>query len=188
MTWKEEANLFDFVKTENYRVVPPYNFTYTTRVKERWIGKPLSACLAEEFPHYPTGFFEEASRDGRLRLNGLVPSSPHARLRGCDVVTHLVHRHEPPVSSAPLRLVASNALFLAIDKPSSVPVHPGGRFRRTTVLGILAREGALLEEEEGARHELAWELHPVHRLDRLTSGLLLLARSPAAADALRRSH
>jgi hypothetical protein len=211
ITWKEEKEIFDFVVTESHRIVPPYNFTYTTRVKERWIGRSLDECMAAEFPHYPDPmrFFADAACDGRLLVNGAPPSSTAYVLRGADVVEHRVHRHEPAVTSAPLRLVASTDALLAIDKPSSVPVHPGGRFRRNSVLGILAREGAAAEgaaaadgaaidNTAGAADNIAtaappllcrrrfWDLHTVHRLDRLTSGLLLLARTPAAAEALRR--
>jgi len=57
-----------------------------------------------------------------------------------------------------------------VDKPASIPVHPCGRYRHNSVLFILAHE-----------HGLAG-LYNVHRLDRLTSGLLLFARSPQIAQ------
>ena len=64
---------------------------------------------------------------------------------------------------------AVNPLFAA-DKPASIPVHPAGRYRRNTVVGILAREHGL------------FGLHTLHRLDKVTSGLLLLGRNPKAAS------
>ena len=79
--------------------------------------------------------------------------------------------------------------LVVINKPGSVPVHAagrcvrggwgklpacgghpsGGRYRHNTCLGILGREHGL------------WDLHPVHRLDRLTSGVLVIAKTKAAA-------
>ncbi|KAF5183988.1 Pseudouridine synthase, partial [Thalictrum thalictroides] len=52
-------------------------------------------------------------------------------------------------------------------------VHPCGQYRKNTVVGILQAE-----------HGLA-PLFPVHRLDRLVSGLLILARTAAKADLFR---
>lgn len=54
---------------------------------------------------------------------------------------------------------------LVVDKPASIPVHPCGRFRHNTVIFILGKERGISE------------LHTVHRLDRLTSGVLLFART-----------
>uniref|UniRef100_A0A182VU03 Pseudouridylate synthase RPUSD2 n=1 Tax=Anopheles minimus TaxID=112268 RepID=A0A182VU03_9DIPT len=56
-----------------------------------------------------------------------------------------------------------------LDKPCSLPVHPCGRYRHNTVVFILAKEYNLKN------------LRTIHRLDRLTSGLLLFGRSPKKA-------
>lgn len=58
-------------------------------------------------------------------------------------------------------------------KPASIPVHPCGQYRKNTVVGILQAEDGLAP------------LFPIHRLDRLVSGLLILARSAAKADRFR---
>ncbi|KAL5576860.1 hypothetical protein UlMin_018559, partial [Ulmus minor] len=62
---------------------------------------------------------------------------------------------------------------LTICKPPSVPVHPCGQYCKNTVVGILQAE-----------YDLA-PLFPVHRLDRLVSGLLILARNASKADMFR---
>lgn len=81
-----------------------------------------------------------------------------------------MHRHEPPVTAEPIRLLAENEDVVVIDKPSSIPVHPCGRFRHNTVIFILGKE-----------HHLK-ELHPLHRLDRLTSGVLMFAKTAAFSE------
>lgn len=55
--------------------------------------------------------------------------------------------------------------MLVVNKPASIALHPSGRFRHNTVLFILAHERHLAH------------VHTVHRLDRLTSGLLLIAKT-----------
>lgn len=76
-----------------------------------------------------------------------------------------VHRHEPPVVGTPLEILVDDGQVLVVDKPASIPVHPCGRFRHNTVIFILGKEHGISE------------LHTVHRLDRLTSGVLLFART-----------
>ncbi|XP_037959336.1 RNA pseudouridylate synthase domain-containing protein 2-like [Teleopsis dalmanni] len=59
--------------------------------------------------------------------------------------------------------------IVVVNKPASIPVHPCGRYRHNTVVFILAKEYNLKN------------LRTIHRLDRLTSGLLLFGRSPKKA-------
>eukprot|EP00061_Rhincodon_typus_P018722 g48016.t1 len=54
---------------------------------------------------------------------------------------------------------------VVVDKPASIPVHPCGRFRHNTVIFILGKEHGLTE------------LHTIHRLDRLASGVLMFAKT-----------
>lgn len=93
-------------------------------------------------------------------------------LKSHECVQHRIHRHEPPVSGEPIQLVHVDDFLVAVNKPASIPVHPTGRYRHNTVLFILAREHGLQN------------LYPVHRLDKLTSGLLLFARNPQRAEAI----
>lgn len=76
-----------------------------------------------------------------------------------------MHRHEPPVVSRPMEVLVDDGEVIVVDKPASIPVHPCGRFRHNTVIFILGKELGISK------------LHTVHRLDRLTSGVLLLART-----------
>lgn len=82
-----------------------------------------------------------------------------------DHMRNTVHRHEPPVVDTSLKVLVDDGEVLVVDKPASIPVHPCGRFRHNTVIFILGKERGVSE------------LHTVHRLDRLTSGVLLFARS-----------
>lgn len=64
--------------------------------------------------------------------------------------------------------------LLAVDKPAMLPVHPSARYYRTTVVKMLE---ALRPEQR---------LHLAHRLDRETSGVLLLAKRPDADRHVKR--
>lgn len=82
-----------------------------------------------------------------------------------DFLRNTVHRHEPPVDGKPLQILVDDGEVVVVDKPASLPVHPCGRYRHNTVIFILGKERGLCG------------LHTVHRLDRLTSGILLFART-----------
>jgi 23S rRNA-/tRNA-specific pseudouridylate synthase len=75
-------------------------------------------------------------------------------LKRGDKISHAIHRHEPPVSSAPIKIVHESEDLYVFNKPASIPMHPAGRFRHNTVLFIVVRELKLAR------------LHSVHRLDR----------------------
>ena len=76
----------------------------------------------------------------------------------------MIHRHEPPVSSRPIKIIHHNAEtgLLVIDKPAGIPVHPTGRYHQNSVATILRLE-------HGFAH-----VFPCNRLDRLTSGVMIL--------------
>lgn len=79
------------------------------------------------------------------------------------------------------RLVHEDEHLLVVEKPARLSVQPGkGHTRDTLLNGLFATHGAKLQNVGKAR-----DFGLVHRLDRDTSGLLLVALTPAAYDALR---
>ncbi|HEX8804199.1 MAG TPA: RluA family pseudouridine synthase [Acidimicrobiales bacterium] len=84
-----------------------------------------------------------------------------------------------PDPSVPVPLVHEDPDLLVVDKPAGLVVHPGaGRDAGTLVHGLLARFPEIRHVGQPDRPGI------VHRLDRGTSGLLLVARSDAAYEAL----
>jgi tRNA pseudouridine synthase 9 len=71
-------------------------------------------------------------------------------------MVHKTHRHEPPVHGA-IELVAETGDLVAVNKPSSVTMHPCGAYYHNTLMHILKHE-PLLEKQP--------TLLLVHRLDR----------------------
>ncbi|XP_003418792.2 pseudouridylate synthase RPUSD2 [Loxodonta africana] len=164
-----------FAETSYYfegglRKVRPYYFDFQTYCKGRWVGRSLLDVFSTEFRAHPLAYYEAAVRAGRLRLNEERVQDLSIVLKDNDFLRNTVHRHEPPVTAEPVRLLAENEDVVVVDKPSSIPVHPCGRFRHNTVIFILGKE-----------HQLQ-ELHPLHRLDRLTSGVLMFAKTAAVSE------
>nr|XP_019940571.1 PREDICTED: RNA pseudouridylate synthase domain-containing protein 2 isoform X2 [Paralichthys olivaceus] len=154
------------------RKVRPYFFDFKTYCKGRWVGKSLLEVFGTEFRAESVEFYQRAAKEGRIRLNETPVEDLTVVLRNNDHLRNTVHRHEPPVVGRPLEVLVDDGEVLVVDKPASIPVHPCGRFRHNTVIFILGKERGLSE------------LHTVHRLDRLTSGVLLFARTLEASKKL----
>ncbi|KAJ8288545.1 hypothetical protein COCON_G00012040 [Conger conger] len=153
------------MQSGNMEPVYPYYFDYKTYCKGRWIGKSLREVFRTEFRAEPFDYYEQAVQLGRIRLNETPVDNLDITLKNNDFLRNTVHRHEPPVRGCPLEILEDNGEVVVVDKPASLPVHPCGRFRHNTVIFILGKERGLCG------------LHTVHRLDRLTSGVLLFART-----------
>ncbi|CAD7085450.1 unnamed protein product [Hermetia illucens] len=150
------------------RKVYPYYFTFTTFTKGRWVGEKILDVFAREFRAHPAEEYERCIMAGTLTVNyEKVPTD--YRLKHNDLLANVVHRHEVPVTSQPITIVHMDDDIVVVNKPASIPVHPCGRYRHNTVVFILAKEYNLKN------------LRTIHRLDRLTSGLLLFGRSPKKA-------
>ncbi len=122
--------------------------------------------------------------DDQVLVDGRPAQKPSQRMVEGETLSVLsgpsptVERVEPD-ASVEIRVVASDDQVIVIDKPPGLVVHPGpGHSGSTLVHGLLARFPELADVGEPMRPGL------VHRLDRGTSGLLVVARTPGAYTAL----
>ncbi len=128
--------------------------------------------------------------DGRVKVDGVAVRVRHQPLReGQHLEVTLPSRPAAlaPDPSVPYDVVLEDPDLLVIDKPPGVSVHPGaGRATGTLVHGLLARYPELAELPSAGAGDPS---RPgiVHRIDRDTSGLLVVARTPAAYHALRQA-
>lgn len=121
---------------------------------------------------------------GAVRVGGrLVTARAHRVAEGDDLDVDLPERSaaaEPaPDPAVVVPVVHEDEHLLVIDKPAGLVVHPGaGQDEGTLVNGLLARYPEIRAVGQADRPGI------VHRLDRGTSGLMLVARTPAAYEAL----
>lgn len=113
-------------------------------------------------------FYRNAMNKGLVRVNNECVGMDY-ELKRHDRISHLTHRHEPPVcmEQGDIRFVGNIAEsktgngLLCIDKPGSVPVHPAGRYRYNSLKWIVNREHFGTE---------TLCIFNAHRLDVLCSG------------------
>lgn len=121
------------------RRVPPYYFTYLTFCKQRWRDKNLLDLFTTEFRDRDAAYYKQAIESGQVTVNKKV-ADLNTIIRNGDQISHRTHKHEPPVSSRPIRIVYEDDELCVIDKPSGMPVHPTGRYRFNTAVQILKHE------------------------------------------------
>lgn len=135
----------------------------------------MDAFVAESLADVSRSRVARLIRDGQVKVNGQVVA-PSRRLRDGDIV----HGELPIVAAelepepGPLDRVLTTDGFVAVDKPTGMVMHPGAG----------AGSGTLAHRVVAHYPELAAVGHPrrpgiVHRLDKDTSGVVLIARTPA---------
>lgn len=121
---------------------------------------------------------------GDVTVDGRVASKSSLRVRVGQRVTvsddpHKVQPLPEPDASIPVEVVAADEHIIVVNKPAGLVVHPGaGRADGTLVNGLLARWPELADVGEAHRPGI------VHRLDKGTSGLMVVARTQTAYHAL----
>jgi 23S rRNA pseudouridine1911/1915/1917 synthase len=152
-----------------------------TELTPQEAGKRLDLVLHQRFPQYSRARLQGWIKDGRVRVNG-EPRRASYLVHSGDAVdvepAGPVPLHAAP-EEIPLTVLYEDQDVVAIDKPAGMVVHAGaGVHSGTLVNALLHRFGSL--------SRAAGELRPgiVHRLDRYTSGVLLVAKNDAAHQRL----
>ncbi|HXI01644.1 MAG TPA: RluA family pseudouridine synthase, partial [Candidatus Saccharimonadales bacterium] len=141
----------------------------------------LDVFLAARLPGMSRARIQKLARQGQVRVNG-APARPSRPVRAGERVTLLVPATVPSrirPEPIPLEVLHEDADILVIVKPAGLVVHPGaGTSGPTLVHALLARGPAWStiggEERPGI----------VHRLDKGTSGVMVVARHDAAHRSL----
>ncbi|KAM7265372.1 hypothetical protein ACFE04_003055 [Oxalis oulophora] len=190
VVWQTPANLpqrHDYIIRDGRRHVRPYFFEFISHVKNRWAGKTIVDMFAQEFKGRPYDYYVSAVKCGRIQVDGeIVPVS--YVIKPSQKISHFLHRHEPPVMPWDVLILHKDPDVLTVCKPASVPVHPCGQYAKNTVVGILQAEHGfpplfrilVIVPVFGVGFK-----ESVHRLDRLVSGLLIIARNAKKADEFR---
>lgn len=140
-------------------------------------GKRLDRFLQERLPEYSRTLLQQWIRGGRVRVAGAA-AKPAMLLGGAETVEVEPAPREPlraEPEAIPLDVLYEDANVAAINKPAGMVVHAGAGCRAGTLVNALVHRFRSLSGVGG-------ELRPgiVHRLDRCTSGVMLVAKNDAA--------
>jgi 23S rRNA pseudouridine1911/1915/1917 synthase len=147
-------------------------------------GERLDAFLARRWEQkLSRSYAHKLIADGLVTVNG-APSKPSHRLKHGDDVVILLPPPEVTALEAeaiPLRVVYQDEDVIVVDKPAGLTVHPAAGHPRGTLVNALLTVCPELANIKGT-------LRPgiVHRLDKDTSGLLVVAKNETAQASLAR--
>ncbi len=147
-------------------------------------GLRLDQCLARRFPTHSRAFFQTCIREGRVRLNG-HPCRPSSLVRAEQLIdliwpTRKIYELRP--EEIRFDVLFEDEHLLVINKPPGLVVHPAaGNMSGTLVHGLLFRD----REHFLDMVDTTYRPGIVHRLDKDTSGAMVVAKNLDARRALK---
>lgn len=136
----------------------------TTIVPGEAEGVRLDSYLTGRFTYRSRTAWQKCIKSGSILLNGRKTSASRALHAGetISLVLSGEELQEPPVRTD-YKILLDTPNFLAVDKPGNLPVHPSGGYFNHTLQRLLIPDHGVV--------------HPVNRLDRETSGIVLFAKT-----------
>jgi 23S rRNA pseudouridine1911/1915/1917 synthase len=146
-------------------------------------GTRVDKHIAEKVPQLSRSFVQKLLQEGCVTVNGQVPKASY-RVEVGDLVLVRVPPPEPVEARAeliPLNIIFEDADIIVVDKPAGMVVHPAHGHRSGTLVNAVLAHCPDLAPVGG-------ELRPgiVHRLDKDTSGLIVVAKNDAAHQHMQR--
>ncbi|OAT49850.1 23S rRNA pseudouridine(1911/1915/1917) synthase RluD [Providencia heimbachae] len=144
-------------------------------IAESQLGQRLDQALAELFPDYSRSRIKEWILDDRVQVNGKVINKPKEKVLGgeqisVDALIEEDSRWEP--QDIPLNVIYEDEDILIINKPRGLVVHPGAGNPDGTILNALLYRYPEITDVPRAGI--------VHRLDKDTTGLMVVAKTVPA--------
>ncbi|MBD5094202.1 MAG: RluA family pseudouridine synthase [Subdoligranulum sp.] len=154
--------------------------TYTAGAQDA--GQRIDTALAAAFPELTRSYVQQLAANGQVLCNGR-PAAKSARLAAGDALCVSVPDAQPVQvmpQDIPLDILYEDDALLVVNKPKGMVVHPAAGNPAGTLVN------ALLHHCAGRLSGINGELRPgiVHRIDKDTSGLLVVAKDNAAHAAL----
>jgi len=154
---------------------------YSFTVKKDGVGQRIDHYLVKVFPkkeHASRTFIKRMINNGDIFLNG-KPTKPHHQLRQGDMVLvqipQFVKKTQLEPENIPLDIIYEDEDIAIVNKPAGMVVHPGAGVYNGTLANALLHHYKTLSGVGG-------ESRPgiVHRIDKGTSGLLVVAKNDIA--------
>ena len=159
--------------------------TYT--VTEKHVGKRLDMFIGHYEPHLSRSRIQTLIREGRARVNGKIEKPGYKVKLGEQVTLELPERKVREVlpENIPLYVIYEDPHIIVLNKPPGLVVHPApGNYTGTLVNALLFHYGSLPSSGPQAGLTERERAGIVHRLDKDTSGVLVVARTHEALRSL----
>ena len=146
-------------------------------------GQRLDKFLRRRLENLPLSHLYKLVRTKKVRVNGARAEVAQLLQPGDEITVHVLQAGQPPPPKPPeairqdFKVLYEDEHMLAVDKPSGLAIHPGSGITGETLVdqvrAYLARQGVQTPEGE-------FKPSPAHRLDRETSGVVVVAKTRQA--------
>ncbi|MDQ2165850.1 MULTISPECIES: 23S rRNA pseudouridine(1911/1915/1917) synthase RluD [Vibrio] len=154
----------------------------TNTVKDSQLGQRLDQAVAELFADFSRSRLKEWLLEGKVQVNDEVITKPRTKVMGGEIITvqaELEDEERWEAQDIPLNIVYEDDDIMVINKPRDFVVHPGAGTPDGTVLNALLFHYPAIAEVPRAGI--------VHRLDKDTTGLMVVAKTVPAQTHLVRA-
>lgn len=152
------------------RIISPYPFTHRIKAASEDKGTTLIRLLSNRFPFRSACEWSNLINRNRISVNAIC-RSPDYILKPGDIVEYYNPALIEPSVPDNIEILDETPGYLVVRKPAPMPVHPGGRYHKNSLTEILKSKGF-------------GPLTVLHRLDAVTSGLLILGKKGAFSSAI----
>jgi 23S rRNA pseudouridine1911/1915/1917 synthase len=141
-----------------------------------WAGRTLESFLKNEL-HFSRGYIRSLKKSAAIMLNS-KPVWVSERLRGGEElsVNLIPIKQDIEPEALPLAIIYEDIDMIIINKAAGMVVHPVGVHKNGTLANALIHHWHITNQSAS--------FHPVHRLDRFTSGIIVVAKNPWAHQQL----
>jgi len=159
---------------------------YSFTIKKDGVGERIDHYLAKVLPKDKVSrtLVKKSINNGDIFLNGKT-TKPHHQLNYGDIITGKIPQPASEMSltpeNIPLDIVYEDSDIIVVNKPAGIVVHPGAGVHSGTLVNALLYYCKNLSGAGGAARPGI-----VHRIDKGTSGLLVVAKNDAAHRELAR--
>ena len=136
-------------------------------INNRHAGFRLDVFLTEKFTYHTRNQWQKKIEEGKVLLNG-KPAKASSKIPRDSVLSYDIGDYEEKPVNEDYTVLFNDGHLLIVNKPPNIPVHTSGKYFNNTLIKILRRDFP-----EG-------ELNLINRLDRETSGIIMLGKTFSA--------
>ncbi|OGS33468.1 MAG: hypothetical protein A2293_09870 [Elusimicrobia bacterium RIFOXYB2_FULL_49_7] len=137
---------------------------FEKEINNRFVGLRIDVYLTRKYPYHTRNVWQRKIEEGAVRMNGHCVKAS-TRIPQDSVVTYDIGDFQEVAVNTNYAVLYEDDHLLIIDKPADIPVHTSGKYFNNTLIKLLRRD---FPDEQ---------LNLINRLDRETSGVILLGKN-----------
>ncbi len=132
----------------------------------------LDTYLSQKYPEHSRSYLAKLIKSGKVKVSGKTLAKASFEINDKSLIEVCFPTDIPPLITPPLwEVLAETADYLAINKPAGIVVHPSAGHQSDSIASLLGLENRNLSQIDPSRPGI------VHRLDKDTSGVLIIAKT-----------